>query len=499
LFRAAHPAKTRDPLIIDYGTILFFVGVVICFFGLAMLLPAAIDIADRNEDYRVFLTSCGVLLFMGSAVALSFRRERHAMGIREVMLTAPLTWVIVVAFSALPFVFSTLQLSYTDAVFETMSGITATGSTVITNLDAQPRGILLWRWLLIWFGGFGVITVAVFVLPFLRIGGMQMFVLDLSAQAGGKFVPRMLDVVSKIGLIYVGLTLGCTIGFWSTGMTPFDAIGHAMAAIATGGFSSHDAGLGYYNSAAIESVATAFMLLAAMPFIVHIEALSRGPQVLWRDDQVRLFLFIISTSVLALTLWLVETRGFSVLESLRYASFNLVSQISTTGFTSTYQDWATWGGFCNVQMLLAMLVGGCTGSTAGGIKMFRLCILLQSLRAQMHRQVYPHGTFVVTYNDAAVADLVRAGVSGYFYTYLSTFFMFALALGFTGLPFEAALGASATALGGVGPGLGPVIGPAGTFASLSPAAKWLLIVEMLAGRLEILVLIVPVTRMFWRS
>lgn len=483
---------------IDIAAVFFFAGVIVCFFGASMLLPAIVDLADGSDDHRVFLTCAAITMFGGLSLALAFRQQRYAMGVRELMRAAPVTWVAVVAFSALPFVFSSFRFSYADAVFETMSGLTATGSTVMTGLDTAPMGILLWRWLLIWLGGFGIITLAVLVLPFLRIGGMQLFVLDLSAQAG-KFVPRMLDLVVKIGLVYVGLTTLGAIAFRIEGMSAFDAMGHAMAAVATGGFSSHDEGFGHFRNPAMEWTATLVMLLAAMPFVLHLQAIRRGPAALLQDDQVRLFLWIIGCAVASLFVWRVVWNEAPMLDAIREAAFNIVSIISTTGFTSTYQDYAQWGGFPAALLLTMMLVGGCTGSTAGGIKMFRLCVLISALRAQTRRQIYPHGTFVIVYNDGPVTDTIRAGVTLYFFVYISTFLLFALALAFCGLSFEASLGGSATALGGVGPGLGPVIGPCCTFAPLPDAAKWLLTIEMLAGRLEILVLVIPLTRTFWRG
>ena len=480
---------------IDLSAVFFLVGVIVCAFGGAMLLPAALDIADNNADYRVFLTCSAMTVFGGLSMALAFRRARHAMGVREVMLTVPATWLTVVNFASLPFIFCSFRLSYTDALFETMSGITATGSTVIVGLDGAPTGLLLWRWLLVWLGGFGIITLAVLVLPFLRIGGMQLFVLDLSAQAG-KFVPRMIDVVGKIGLVYLGITAIGAIAFRIEGMSTFDAIGHSMAAVATGGFSSHDASIGWFKSPAIEWTVSALMVVSAMPYVSHIETLRRGPDALFDDAQVRLFLWIILGAVGSLFVWRVAWNDAPIFEAAREATFNVTSMISTTGFGS--QDFDQWGGFPSVVLLLSMLLGGCTGSTAGGIKMFRLCVLLSALRAQAHRQIYPHGAFVVTYNGATLAETVRAGVTLYFFVYLSTFIVFALALAFCGLSFEASLGASATALGGVGPGLGPIIGPCCTFAPIPDPAKWLLTLEMLAGRLEILVLVIPLTRTFWR-
>jgi trk system potassium uptake protein TrkH len=377
-----------------------------------------------------------------------------------------------------------------------MSGLTATGSSVVIGLDNAPRGLLLWRFLLVWMGGFGVVTLMVLVLPFLRIGGQQLFTIDLSAQTG-KILPRATAVVAKVGVVYATLTLACALAFRIEGMSGFDAIGHAMAAIATGGFSSHDTGLGFFKSPAIEWTASVFMLLSAMPFVLHARIFERGPLVLFEDAQVILFLAVIAAAAGAVTLWLMTRLDLSLLEAARQATFNVVSTISTTGFVS--QDFAQWGDFPALVLLACMLVGGCTGSTAGGIKMFRLVILLRAVRAQIHRQIFPHVAYTVTYNKQPVADQVRAGVGLYFFVYLSTFLAFALALGFTGLSFVESIGASATALGGIGPGLGGAIGPCCTFSPIPDAAKWLLSLEMLAGRLEILVLAVPLTRTFWRS
>ncbi len=396
------PRDYKDLFGLDIGSIAFFIGAIVCFFGLSMLLPAALDYLDGNEDDRVFMGCAAILVFFGLTMALTFRRKKYALGLREVVLAAPLTWIAVVGLAALPFVFSSFRLSYSDAVFETMSGATATGSTVIVGLDAAPRGLLLWRWLLIWFGGFGFVTLAVLVLPFLRIGGMQLFVLDLSAQSG-KFVPRMIDVVVKIALVYATITVVGAIAFRLAGMSQFDAIGHSMAAVATGGFSSHDAGIGYFQSPTIEWIAIIEMAVSAMPFVIFIEALRRGPALLWNELQVRLFAGIIIVSSLTLTVWLVARESIGVLDALRQATFNVVSIITTTGFTS--QNFALWGGFPSVLILMLMLVGGCTGSTAGGIKMFRLCLLLEAIRTQLHRQIYPHGTFLVTYNSMPVQEL----------------------------------------------------------------------------------------------
>jgi trk system potassium uptake protein TrkH len=471
---------------------------VLCALGGATLLPAGLDLADGHPGWRAFVAASAVTLFAGGALVLATRGSLKRLGVREATLAAVLTWAAAPLFGALPFMLAGSPLSFTDAVFEAVSGLTASGSTVYVGLDRAPRGVLAWRFLLVWLGGLGLIAFAVLFLPFLRVGGLQLFTLDLSARPG-KFLPRFGQVVAAIATVYVILTVLCAVAFELAGMGRFDALGHAMAAIGTGGFSSHDAGFGYWDSPAIEGVAVVFMTLAAMPFVLLIH-LSRGdPRPLLRDDQVRLFLAVIAVGTLLLAAERVARHGVEPLRALREAAFTFVSIISCTGFTSSAQDFSGWGAFAGVLLVTAMLAGGCTGSTAGGIKMFRLWVLLQTARAQVASQVYPSGRFPVRYNGRAVPEAVAAGAVVYFFVYLASTAVLALALGAAGLDLVEAASAAATALAGAGPALGPRIGPCCTYAVLPDAAKWLFALGMLAGRLEILILLMPLTRLFWRG
>ena len=334
---------------------------------------------------------------------------------RSGVIAVLLTWAGAVAFGALPFVFAEQPLSLTDAVFELASGLTATGSTLHVGLDQMPRGILMWRFLLSWMGGFGLVTFAVLILPYLRVGGVQLFTVDLSARPG-KFLPRTAEVVGQIARIYILLTLACTIAYAAAGMTTFDAVGHAMATVATAGVSSHDAGLGYFQSPAIEWIATLFMLLSAMPFVLYIYLLRGQVAPLFRDSQVRLFVSIILAGVVLLALWRLGGDATSIEQAFREAAFNVVSIISTTGFVS--HDFHLWGGFASLLLLCAMLMGGCTGSTAGGIKMFRLAVLLEVLRAQIRRQILPSGVFHVHYNRQPIPNEIVTAVITYGFAYL---------------------------------------------------------------------------------
>lgn len=489
------PASRSEPAI-RLAPILFFVGVVSAFFGFAMLVPMGIDILDGQEDYLVFLTCAAGTLFVGAGVAIATYNRGQQVTLNETLLLLPATWVMTSLVTAVPFMVSELQLPLADAVFEAVSGLTNTGSTVITGLDTLPRGLLLWRFLLQWIGGFGVVTIAVLALPFLRIGGLQLFSLDLSPNSA-KFVPRIAEVVTQIGLIYIALTIACGICYWLAGMTPFDAIGHAMTTLATGGYSSHDASLGFFKSAAIEWIAVVFMILGALPFGLYIVALYGRPSALIQDDQVRLFLGIIFGAILLLVVWRVVEHDVAIGTALREAAMVVAATATTTGYTA--YDFSLWGGFAEAIVVLLMLIGGCTGSTVGGIKVFRVYTMIQLLRAQMHRQIYPHGAFRVTYNRDSIPDTVRSGVATYIFIYLLLLTVLTLAIAFFGLDFRESLGAAATALGNNGPGLGPATGPCCTFKEVPTAVKWLMSFGMLAGRLEILVLLIPFSRAFWRG
>jgi trk system potassium uptake protein TrkH len=499
--RAAPPflpvAGRQAPARVALAPVLRFFGLVLCCLATVMLAPAALDLADGHAaGFRAFLAAAAATLFAGVALALACSGGAARIGLREGVLAVTLTWAGAILFGALPFLLAERPLSFTDAVFETASGLTATASTVYVGLDRAPRGILLWRFLLAWLGGFGLVTFAVLVLPYLRVGGLQLFMVDLSARPG-KFLPRTAEVVAQIAAVYLLLTFAGAVSFGAAGMGALDALGHAMAAVATAGFSSHDAGLGYFRSPAVEWTATVFMLLGALPFVLYVHLLRGQAGPLLRETQVRLFLLLVAAGVLLLALWRLAEGGVGAGRAFREATFNVVSIISTTGFTS--HDFHEWGGFASLLLLCAMLVGGCTGSTAGGLKMFRLCVLLEALKAQVRRQVLPNGVFGGRYNGRPIPPGVVAAVVAYAFAYLASFALLALALALTGLTLEESLGASATALSGAGPGLGPRIGPCCTFAPLSDAATWLLVLGMLAGRLEILLLVMPFTRGFWRA
>jgi trk system potassium uptake protein TrkH len=463
--------------------------------ALAMSLPALVDAATGHSDWQVFLASAGLTLFIGVSLILTMRGGDMAIGIRDAFILTIGSWLGVTLFASLPFVFSGLNLSFSDAFFEAMSGITTTGATVIVNLDNAPPGILLWRALLQWLGGIGIIVTAVAMLPMLKVGGMQLFRME-SSDTTEKVLPRAAQISTAIGAIYFILTAVCAIAYWVAGMPGFDAIAHAMTTIATGGFSTSDASLGAFATPSIEWIAVVFMIVGSLPFVLYLQAVRGRPMSLFRDTQVRWFLSIALTLVIIVVLILSFTQDFGSGQSLRLSAFNTISILTGTGYSTAAFD--NWGPFALTIFFLIMFVGGCAGSTTCGIKIFRFQILYETATAQIRRLVQPHGIFIPYYNRSPITDEVAMSVMSFFFIYVLVFIVLALGLSALGLDFLTALSGAATAISNVGPGLGPVIGPDGTFTTLPDAAKWLLSAGMLLGRLELFTILVLFAPAFWK-
>ncbi|MFQ5939459.1 MAG: TrkH family potassium uptake protein [Alphaproteobacteria bacterium] len=481
---------------IDFRPVFFVVGILLATLALAMGIPALADAAVGHPNWQVFALSATLTLFVGGALVLTNRARGVRLTIRQAFVLTTASWVVLAAFASLPFAFSDLGLSFTDAFFEAMSGITTTGSTVISGLDSAPPGILLWRALLQWLGGIGIIVVAVGVLPALRIGGMQLFRME-SSDTSEKVLPRVAQVAAGIGIIYVALTAICAASYWLTGMTSFESAAHAMTTIATGGFSTSDASLGYWRSAPIEWIATVFMVTGALPFVLYLQAVRGKPGLLIRDSQVQWFLSIIAVGILGLAAWQWLENGSGLGLAIRQAAFNVVSIITGTGYATT--DFSQWGGFALAAFFLFMFIGGCAGSTSCGIKVFRFQVLYATARVQMSRLMQPHGVFIPHYNRRPISEAVAASVMGFFFLFVVCFAVLALLLGMLGLDFLTSVSGAAAAMANVGPGLGEIIGPAGTFQPLPDAAKWLLAAGMLLGRLELFTVLVLFTPAFWRG
>ena len=479
----------------DFRPILLVIGILLSTLAVAMLLPAIADGVSGNPDWRVFLASALVSLFIGVCLVLVNRSGPTSLTVRQAFLLTALSWVFITAVGALPFYFSNLGLSYTDAFFEAMSGLTTTGSTVIVGLDDAPPGILIWRALLQWLGGIGIIVMAVAVLPMLQIGGMQIFRTESSDQSE-KVLPRAAQISAAIGIIYITLTVINGVCYWGAGMTPFEAICHAMTTIATGGYSTSDASIGHFDNAPIQAIAMIFMVLGSLPFVIYLQAVRGGWSALVRDSQIQWFFGIALMAILAIAGWQWLGRGWAIDVAIRDGAFNTLSVMTGTGYS--VGDFGLWGSFATGLFFFLMMVGGCTGSTTGGIKIFRFQVAYTTARIQILHLLQPHGVFAARFNKKPIPEGVAPAVIGFFFLFVVCFIALALALSLFGLDFLTSLSGAATALANVGPGLGDVIGPKGSFAPLPEGAKWLLSFAMLLGRLELFTVLVLFVPSFWR-
>lgn len=481
---------------IDFRPILFIVGVLLSTLALAMTVPAMADLVSDHPDWRVFASAAALTLFIGLALILSTRSATRRINLRQAFVLTALCWLVIPTFGALPFAFSALNMHYPDAFFEAMSGVTTTGSTVIVGLDQAPPGILLWRALLQWLGGIGIIAMAITVLPLLQVGGMQLFRME-SSDKSEKAMPRTAQLAGWTGVIYLGLTLLCAILYWTAGMSGFDAVAHAMTTIATGGFSTRDASVGFFGSAWIDTIAITFMLIGSLPFVLYLRALRGNPGSLWRDEQVRLFLSIVGIAVAVMTFYLHMKNGVEALTALRLAAFNVVSIITGTGYATA--DFGLWGGFAVATLFCMMFIGGCAGSTTCGLKVFRFQVLYAAANIQIRRLLQPNGVFIPYYNRKPISEQVLASVMAFFFLFILCWAALAIGLAFTGLDFVTAASGAASAIANVGPGLGDMIGPGGNFADVPIAAKWMLSFGMLLGRLELFTILVLLMPSFWRA
>ncbi|PJK29381.1 TrkH family potassium uptake protein [Minwuia thermotolerans] len=477
--------------------VLLINGVLVVLLGLAMLAPMLVDLAYGHRDYLVFLSSAAVTVFAGGAVVTSTFSRGLQLNVRQAFILTTSVWVVLPAFAALPFLFCELRMSYTDSYFEAMSGLTTTGSTVIVGLDGAPPGILIWRAILQWLGGVGIIVTAIAVLPVLRVGGMQLFRTE-SSEKHEKDLPRAAQIAAATVIVYVILSIACTAALWFAGLSAFDAIAHAMTTVATGGFSTSDSSVGGLANAAAEWIIIVFMTLSAMPFILYLQVVRGRPAAFWRDTQVRWFLATIAGAT-ALVLLLSGVRGLAgtELEAVRLSAFNTISVITGTGYASG--DYGGWGRAVIVLFFFYTFIGGCAGSTSCGIKIFRFRVMFESARVQIHQLVQPNAVMVPRFNGRALETHVIDAVMSFFFLFAMVFGVLAFLLTLTGLDMTTALSGAATAVANVGPGLGDIIGPAGTFKPLPDSAKWMLAAGMLLGRLELFTVLVLFTRRFWRT
>jgi len=470
-------------------------GLLLCTIAFAMLLPALVDFADGDADWLVFFSSSIATFFIGGLLILSNQDDQPVqLSVKDGFLLTTACWVVVAAFAAMPFI--GVGLNYTDAYFEAMSGLTTTGSTVLTKLDQLPRGVLLWRAILQGLGGLGIIVTAMIMLPFLRVGGMQLFQMEQSDRSE-KVLPRALELTTAIASFYVAMIIACSLTYGALGMTAFDAVCHALTTVSTGGLSTHDESFGFFKSAPLEWACIVFMILGSLPFVVYIKAWRGNPSAIFEDAQVRGLLGFLLGVCLIVTFWLMTAREMHFAEALRKATFNVTSIVTTTGYAST--DYTDWGTFAIGLFFLLMFVGGCAGSTTGGIKIYRLQVTGLLIRSHFVHLMSPNRVVTLVYNGRRLPADVPFSVVAFLAIYMSTVGLFTVVLAAMGLDLVTALSASAQAVGNVGPGLGEIVGPSGNYSGLPPLAKWILSFAMMMGRLELFTVLVLLRIEFWRN
>ncbi|KAA9010709.1 TrkH family potassium uptake protein [Histidinibacterium aquaticum] len=481
---------------LDLRPVGYVIGLLVASLGLTMLAPLISDLVSGNGHWPVFLESAGITVVAGALTALACSNGvSEGLTLRQTFLLTVLVWVALPFFGAIPFMLGASNLSFTNAFFESMSGLTTTGSTVLGGIEALPEGLKLWRGILQWLGGIGIIVVAMVFLPELKVGGMQIFRSE-AFETMGKILPRAAEIASRISVIYVALTLSCAIAYTATGMTSFDALVHAMTTVSTGGYANSDASFGAYGAGA-HYVAVVFMVLAALPFVRYVQLVSGQADPLWKDSQIRGFMGTIFACVLVLSLWLMTYEGTFSEKAFREVLFNVTSIMSGTGYASA--NYMLWGGFAVTFFFFIGLIGGCAGSTSCSIKIFRYQLLFASIRTQIRRIHSPHGVFAPRYEGRPVGEDVLNSVMSFFVAFIVTMGLFTVAIGLTGEDFITSVSGAATAIANVGPGLGDKIGPVGNFNEVNDTAKWLLSAAMLVGRLEVLAVLTILTARFWQD
>lgn len=471
-------------------------GFLLILLSFLMTLPVNLLMFGDTSDWRAFVKSASICFIVGLLCLFSARRKRHALKQRQMFILTVSAWVFIPLFSSLPLLLSNLKLSITDAFFESISGVTTTGSTVMIGLDGLPDDILLWRSIMQWMGGIGIIGMAVAILPFLRIGGMRLFATE-SSEWTEKAVPRTTRLARALVLSYLALTFGCILVYWMLGMDLSNALNHALTTVSTGGYSTSDSSMGQFDELSILFASSIFMMLGAIPFFLFVRLLNGHVQPLLRDRQVHFFLKFLLVVAVMITIYRVVKEGTAPLDAFIHALFNVTSVVTTTGYAS--QDYSVWGPFVVVVFFFLTFVGGCSGSTSGGMKIFRFQLSMLLLREQMHRLLHPNAVIARSYNGRIISDEIVASSVAFSFIFLATLAVVAAILSILGLDLVTSLTGAVTALSNVGPGLGDTIGPAGNFQTLPDAAKWVLMAAMLLGRLELLSVFVMFSRHFWRS
>ena len=477
----------------NYKTVFFTLGILQMVLGVFMFIPIILQFVYSEIDSSFFGASIVTIIF-GTLFFLSNLDHDKQLTLQQAFLLTALSWLSIAIFGSLPFIFSDLNFSFTNAFFESMSGITTTGSTIISNLNEMPKSILLWRAILQWLGGIGIIIMAITLMPIMNVGGMQLFKIS-NNDSSEKILPKSKEIALRLIYIYTALTLLCGLTYKIFGMSYFDSLTHSMTTIATGGFSNYNESIGFFNSVSIEISAMIFIILGSLPFIAYIKFISGNKKILFDDAQIRSFFKIIIFSVAILTVYLAISNSAEL--NLRSIFFNIISILTGTGYVNAEFD--TWGSFTLILFLGLMFIGGCAGSTTCGVKIFRIQILYLFISNQLKKMIYPKGVFVLKYDQNPIDNKFISSVISFIYMYLVIFFVLTALLSLTGLDFVTSISGAATSISNVGPGLGSIIGPNGDFSSLPNISKWILTLGMILGRLELFAILVLFLPSFWRN
>ncbi len=477
----------------NYKTVFFTLGILQIILGVFMLIPIIAQFF-YNEIDASFLGASIVTIIFGALFLLSNLDHEKKLNLQQAFLLTALSWLSIAIFGSLPFIFSNTDFSITNAFFESMSGITTTGSTIISDLQNTPKGILLWRALLQWLGGIGIIVMAITLMPIMNVGGMQLFKIS-NNDSSEKILPKSKEIALRLILIYSTLTTLCAFTYLFLGMNIFDCITHSMTTIATGGFSNYNESIGFFDSISIEISAMLFIILGSLPFIAYIKFLNGNKKIFFSDIQIKSFVKIILFSILILFIYLITGNSNEL--NLRYIFFNVISILTGTGYVNAQFD--NWGGFPIILFLGLMFIGGCAGSTTCGIKIFRIQILYSFISNQLKKIIYPKGIFVLKYDQNPVDKKFISSIISFIYLYFVIFFVITALLSLTGLDFITSISGAATSISNVGPGLGTTIGPNGNFSSLPDISKWILTLGMILGRLELFAILVLFLPSFWRN
>ncbi|MDA9071938.1 TrkH family potassium uptake protein [Candidatus Pelagibacter sp.] len=479
----------------NYKTVFFTLGILQIILGISMVIPILTQIIYSEIDSS-FIGASIISIIFGVLFFLSNLDHDKKLNLQQAFLLTALSWISIAIFGSLPFIFSNLELSITDSFFESMSGITTTGSTIIPNLEIAPKSILLWRAMLQWLGGIGIIVMAITLMPIMNVGGMQLFKIS-SNDSSEKLLPKSKEISLRLIYVYLSLTTLCAVTYKIFGMSFFDSITHSMTTIATGGFSNYNDSIGYFNSLPIEISAMIFIIMGSLPFIVYIKFLNGNRKIFTSDVQIKSFIKIIIFSIFLLSIYsFFQNKDLSEI-NIRAIFFNVISILTGTGYVTGKFD--GWGDFPLIFFLTLMFIGGCAGSTTCGIKIFRIQILYLFISSQLKKIIYPKGIFLIKYDKNTVDNKFMASIISFIFLYLVIFFLITAFLSLSGLDFVTSISGAATSISNVGPGLGSTIGPSANFSDLPEISKWILSLGMILGRLELFAILVLFLPSFWRN